>query len=153
MSSETTKVGIGQIVETRETSTGKILEVDWDMNKTIEVEILEEMQAHIRILEDRIVEESTGKDHFSETLITGEMIGVQVIVGLDQDWEQVPIETELGVINVGNMITSQRTVSHPKEIRTTSFNMHNVLHEKYYNIGKTEKLWVQTWSQTKASLN
>ena len=59
MISEVTKVGIGQIVETGETSTGKILEVDKDINKTLEVEIFEEMQEHIKILEDRIVEEST----------------------------------------------------------------------------------------------
>ena len=29
--------------------------------------------------------------------------------------------------------------------------MHNVLYEKYYNIGKREKFWVQTLSQTKSS--
>ena len=29
--------------------------------------------------------------------------------------------------------------------------MHNLLHEKYYNIGKTEKYLVQMWSQTKSS--
>ena len=72
------------------------------MNKTIEVEILEETQEQIKILEERIVEESTemilemkiiaeieagnrsGEESFLETLIAGEMIGVQVIVGLDQ---------------------------------------------------------------------
>ena len=32
-----------------------------------------------------------------------------------------------------------------------SFNMHNILHEKYYNIGKSEKYLVQPWSQTKSS--
>ena len=87
MIGEITKVGIGQIMETGETSIGKILEVDQDMNKTREVEILEEMQEHIKILEDRIIEESTEmiieikiiteieagtgleKDHFLETLI------------------------------------------------------------------------------------
>ena len=92
------------------------------MNKITEVENLEEKQEHIKILEDRTVEESTEmiiemkiiaeieegtgleKDHFQETLI-GEMIGVQAIVGLDQDQEPVLIETELGVINVGNTIT------------------------------------------------
>ena len=90
MISEITKVGIGQRVETGETNTGKILEVDQDMNKTTEVEILEEMQEHIKILEDRStemiiemkiiaeIEVGTGleKDHFLETLIAGEMIGV-----------------------------------------------------------------------------
>ena len=29
--------------------------------------------------------------------------------------------------------------------------MHNMLHEKYYNIGKSEKYLVQMWSQTKSS--
>ena len=28
--------------------------------------------------------------------------------------------------------------------------MHNILHEKYYNIGKSEKYFVQVWSQTKS---
>ena len=38
--------------------------------------------------------------------------------------------------------------SNPHEIITISFNMHNILHEKYYNIGKPERCLVQTWSQT-----
>ena len=32
-----------------------------------------------------------------------------------------------------------------------SFNMHNLLHEKYYNIGKSERYLVQTQSQNKSS--
>ena len=43
---------------TGEISIDKI-EVDLGMNKIIEEEILEAMQDHIRILEDRIVEENT----------------------------------------------------------------------------------------------
>ena len=43
MINKISKAVIGQIVETGETSIGKILEVDWHMNKTVEVEILEEM--------------------------------------------------------------------------------------------------------------
>ena len=96
------------------------------MNKIIE----EEMQEHIKILKDKIVEESaeiiiekkvmaeveigTGqeKDNFLETLVTEEMIGVQVIIGPDQDQGQVQIETESGITNVGNMIILQRTVLH-----------------------------------------
>ena len=35
------------------------------------------------------------KDHFLETLVTEETIGVQVIVGPDQDQGQVQIETEI----------------------------------------------------------
>ena len=34
--------------------------------------------------------------------------------------------------------------SNPHEIIPISFNMYNLLHEKYYNIGKTEKYLVQT---------
>ena len=41
------------------------------------------------------------------------MIGVQVIVGPDQDQGPVQIETESGVTNVGNMIILQRIVLHP----------------------------------------
>ena len=38
--------------------------------------------------------------------------------------------------------------SNPHEIITISFNIYQVLHEKYYN---TENYWVQTWSQTRSS--
>ena len=41
--------------------------------------------------------------------------------------------------------------SNPHEIIPISFTMHNLLHEKYYNIGKTEKYLVQTQSQTRSS--
>ena len=41
--------------------------------------------------------------------------------------------------------------SNPHEIIPISFNMHNILHERYCNIGKSEKYLVQTWSQTKSS--
>ena len=34
--------------------------------------------------------------------------------------------------------------SNPHEVIPISFNMHNALHKKYYNIGKTETFWVQT---------
>ena len=63
------------------------------------------------------------KDHFLETLITGEMTAVQVMVGLDEDWEQVPRETELGVINVGNIQSLHKGLSliqRTKGIRATS---------------------------------
>ena len=52
------------------------------------------------------VEIGTGleKDHFLETLVAEEAIGVQVIVGPDQDQWQVQIKTVSGVTNVGNMI-------------------------------------------------
>ena len=41
--------------------------------------------------------------------------------------------------------------SNPHEIIPISFNMHNLLHEKYYDVGKSEKYLVQTWCQTKSS--
>ena len=41
--------------------------------------------------------------------------------------------------------------SSPHEIIPISFNRHNVLHEKYFNIGKSERYLVQTQSQTKSS--
>ena len=41
--------------------------------------------------------------------------------------------------------------SNTNEIIPISFNMHNLLHEKYYDIGKTEKYLVQTWSQTRSN--
>ena len=53
------------------------------------------------------------KDNFLKTLATEGTIGVQVIVGPDQDQGQVQIETESGVTNVGNTIILQRTVLHP----------------------------------------
>ena len=41
--------------------------------------------------------------------------------------------------------------SNAHEIIPISFNMHNILYKKYYNIGKSEKYLVQTWFQTKSS--
>ena len=41
--------------------------------------------------------------------------------------------------------------SNPHEIIPISFNLHSILHDKYYNIGKSEKYLVQTWSQAKSS--
>ena len=98
------------------------------MNKIIKEEILEVTQECIKIVKDKIVEESTEtiiemkvmaeveigtgleKDHFLETLVTEETIGVQVIVNPDQDQGQVQIETESDVTCLGNMIILQRTV-------------------------------------------
>ena len=41
--------------------------------------------------------------------------------------------------------------SYSHEIILISFNMYQVLHDKYYNFGHTEKYLVQTQSQTKSS--
>ena len=38
--------------------------------------------------------------------------------------------------------------SNPHEIIPISFNMHNTLHERYYNIRKSERYLVQMQSQT-----
>ena len=40
--------------------------------------------------------------------------------------------------------------SNPHEIIPITFNMHNVLHEKYFNIGKSERYLIQMQSQRKA---
>ena len=39
----------------------------------------------------------------------------------------------------------------PHEIIPISFKMHNILHERYYNIGKSKRYLVQMQSQTKSS--
>ena len=41
--------------------------------------------------------------------------------------------------------------SNPHEIIPISFNIHNILYKRYYNIGKSDRYLVQTWSQTKSS--
>ena len=41
--------------------------------------------------------------------------------------------------------------SNPHDIIPISFNMHQVVHEKYYNVENTRKYLVQTRSQTKSS--
>ena len=41
--------------------------------------------------------------------------------------------------------------SNPHDITPISFNMHNILHERYYNLGLTDIYLVQTQSQTKSS--
>ena len=41
--------------------------------------------------------------------------------------------------------------SNPHEIIPISFNMYQVLHKKYYNIGNAENYLVQRWSQTEPS--
>ena len=41
--------------------------------------------------------------------------------------------------------------SNQHEIIPISFDMHKILYEKYYKIGKSERYLVQTWYQTKSS--
>ena len=41
--------------------------------------------------------------------------------------------------------------SNPHEIIPISFNMHNVLHKNYYNLGEIDNYLVQMHSQTKSS--
>ena len=62
-----------------------------------------------------------GKDHFLETLVMIETIGVQTMVGPGQHQEWVQIETESDATSVGNIIISQRLsyLQRRKRIRTT----------------------------------
>ena len=41
--------------------------------------------------------------------------------------------------------------SNQHEIIPISFHVHSILHDKYYNIGKLEKYFIQTWFQAKSS--
>ena len=41
--------------------------------------------------------------------------------------------------------------SNPHEIIPISFNIHGILHKIYYNIGKSGKYLIRTWSQAKSS--
>ena len=41
--------------------------------------------------------------------------------------------------------------SNPHEIIPIPFNMHNILHKRYYNIGMMDRYIVQTQLQTKSS--
>ena len=45
----------------------------------------------------------------------------------------------------------QHNDNNPHEIIPISFNMYNILPEKYYNIGDSARHLVQTWSQVKSS--
>ena len=105
MIDEVIRIDIGWIVKTGD-RIGRI-EGNPGMNKIIGEEILEAIQGCIKTLKDKTVEESieiiikmkvmaeveigTGleKGHFLETLVAIETIGVQAIVGLDQDQGQV----------------------------------------------------------------
>ena len=52
---------------------------------------------------------------------------------------------------LSDFLSRQNHNSNPHEIIPISFNMHNLLHERYYNIGKLERYLVQMQSQTKSS--
>ena len=104
MTEETSKIDTDQIVKIGEFSLADTVEVGQGANKTIGEEILGATQGHIKIMEDRIVEENIEviigmkitverevgvgleKDHFQEILIIEGMIEAQVIAdqGLDQ---------------------------------------------------------------------
>ena len=49
------------------------------------------------------------------------------------------------------LLSQKHDNSNLHEIIVVSICMHNTLHEKYYNIGKSEKYLVQMWSQTGSS--
>ena len=86
--------------KTVEQNIGTITEVTAMINRIAEesIETITEMTV--------MIEAETGleKGHFPETIATIVEIEVQATVGLSQDPEQVPIETEFNVISVGNMI-------------------------------------------------
>ena len=135
MIEETIKLGIDQKAEIDKFSIDKI-EVNLGMDKItgliIGEETLEVTWEHIKSSEDRIIEEDIEEiigmkiitekevgvgleeDHIQTIIAEGET-GVVVIVDQGQDQEQVQIYIELGVINVENMITSQRIALPPKK--------------------------------------
>ena len=41
--------------------------------------------------------------------------------------------------------------SNPHEVIPISFNMHNILHKRYYNIGVSDRHLVEMWSHTKST--
>ena len=49
------------------------------------------------------------------------------------------------------LLRQKHNNGNPHEILPVSFNMYNILHKRYYNIGKSERYLVQRWSQTKYS--
>ena len=49
------------------------------------------------------------------------------------------------------LLRQKHNDSNPHDTIPISFNMHNILHKRYYNIGKSEWYWVQTCSQTESS--
>ena len=57
-----------------------------------------------------------GVDHLKGRVGIGEIIEVWVTVGLGQVLEQVQIEIELAVLNVGNMTTLQENVQPDKQV-------------------------------------
>ena len=73
------------------------------------------MSIEMKVITEIVIGIGPEKDNFLDALITEEVLGVWVIVGQDQDQEQVQIETALGVTNVGNMIILQKSFPHPRK--------------------------------------
>ena len=64
-----------------------------------------------------------GLGHLKDMIEIGEMIEVQVTVGLDQALGQVQIETKLGVSNVGSMTILQGNVQQGRRVgRQSKYN-------------------------------
>ena len=111
MTKETIKIGTYQILVIGEFSLPDKVEVGQGMNKTIGEETLGAMLGHIKILEDRIVEENIEliiemkikaegevdvglkKDHFWGKIIIEGIMEALVIADQDQVQEQVQIGT------------------------------------------------------------
>ena len=124
MTGGTIEINIDQIVGIREFNLTSNAEVDQGMKKIIQEEILEAIQGHIRILEDRIAEENIEilgmkvtverevgvdleKGHFQEIIagIIEGTIEVQAIIDQGHDQKQVQTGIELDVLSVESMIT------------------------------------------------
>ena len=125
------RIGIGQIAVID--IEGQIIEIDLSMDKaikeglnmvrTIEKETLgKEIIKEHRIIEDKPLEKDYRGNHGNSNFDKGrsrsrerQLLGnlrrnIEVALGQDQFQEQVPIETELDALSVGNMIILQRIV-------------------------------------------
>ena len=129
----TIKIDTDEIVEIWEFSLAEKVEVGQGVNRTIGEKILGAMLGHIKILEDRIVQENIeviigtritaereaevglGKGHFQGIVKIEGMIEAQEIVDQDLDQEQVPLGKELDAISAESMTTLQKIVPHPRK--------------------------------------
>ena len=69
-----------------------------------------EINTEMKVIAEVMIGIGLEKDCFLETSVMIGTIGIQAIVGPDQDQGEVQIGTESDVTSVGNMIIFQRTV-------------------------------------------
>ena len=139
------KIDIGQIVEIEEYHSvveynmDRVTETDQGIIRPVEVILEEEISEgicdQIRIIEIKIIQGDI-EENIETRIIKEVEVGlgidsipiilegmIEVMVGLDQVQELVPIEIELDAINVGNIIILLRTVQLLKQKRSqTKFN-------------------------------